>query len=315
MIEDLGHGVHCIDTGYLRPGLAASFLVRDGDETAIIETGTPRSVGRILKAMSLAGVAPESVRWIIPTHVHLDHAGGAGALLAHCPNARMLVHPQGLRHMTDPARLVAGAVAVYGQAVFDQLYGTVVAASPERVLAADDGSAWALGSRLLRITDTPGHARHHFCVWDEGSTGWFTGDTFGVAYQELYTAGRPFLMPTTTPVQFDPEALHRSIHTLMAVSPSRFYLTHFGLLENAPGLADELRADIDSYVRLCRDTPQGPEAEADLITRLTAHTVAQLRTRGCRWRRAALERFLRFDMDLNAPGLLGWQARQAPSPR
>ena len=121
MIEDLGHGVRCIDTGYLRPGLAASFLVQDDNETAIIETGTPRSVGRILKAMSLAGVAPESVRWISPTHVHLDHAGGAGALLAHCPNAQMLVHPHGLRHMVDPARLVAGAVAVYGQDMFDRL--------------------------------------------------------------------------------------------------------------------------------------------------------------------------------------------------
>ena len=113
--------------------------MQHGDETAIIETGTPRSVGRILKAMSLAGVAPESVRWIIPTHVHLDHAGGAGALLAHCPNARMLVHPQGLRHMTDPARLVAGAVAGYGQAAVDSLYGPVVADPPERVRAADGG--------------------------------------------------------------------------------------------------------------------------------------------------------------------------------
>jgi len=310
MIEDLGHGVRCIDTGYLRPGLAASFLVQDGDETAIIETGTPRSVGRILKAMSLSGVAPESVRWIIPTHVHLDHAGGAGALLAHCRNARMLVHPQGLRHMVDPARLVAGSVAVYGQEVFDRLYGTVVPAPADRVLAAEDDSRWSLGGRQLRILDTPGHARHHFCVWDETSAGWFTGDTFGVAYQELRTKGRPLLLPTTTPVQFDPDALHRSIDALMAANPSRFYLTHFGRLENTPALADELRAEIDCSVQLCLAAPDGPDAEEALVARLTEHTIARLRECGCSWKRSALERFLSLDLGLNAPGLLGWRARQ-----
>lgn len=313
MIEDLGTGVYCIDTGYLRPGLAASFLLRDGEEAAIIETGTPRSVPRILKALSLAGVAPEAVRWIIPTHVHLDHAGGAGALLAHCPNARLLVHPRGLRHMVDPAQLVAGAVAVYGADTFTRLYGTVVPAPAERVLAADDGSRWQLGSRTLRMQDTPGHARHHFCVWDEASAGWFTGDTLGVAYRELAADGRAFLMPTSTPVQFEPDALQASIDTLMAASPARFYLTHFGMLENTPGLVDGLRAEIDSYVQLCLETPPGPQAEAQLVETLIAHTVAKLRERGCRWQRAALERFLGFDMGLNAPGLLGWRSKHRAS--
>ncbi len=313
MIEDLGNGVACIDTGYLRPGLAASFLLQDGGEAAIVETGTPRSVRRILKAMALAGVAPEAVRWIIPTHVHLDHAGGAGALLAHCPNAQVLVHPRGLRHLVDPAQLVAGAVAVYGETTFAKLYGSVLPAPAARVLAAEHGSVWELGSRRLRMTDTPGHARHHFCVWDETSGGWFTGDTLGVAYRELAAPdGRAFLMPTTTPVQFEPEALRASIDTLMAAQPARFYLTHFGMLGNVPGLVDALRAEIDSYVRLCAAAPQGPEAEATLVSMLSTHTVARLRERGCGWRRAALERFLRFDMDLNAPGLLGWRERQRP---
>ena len=311
MIEAIGHGISCIDTGYMRPGLAASFLLQHGDEAAIIETGAPRSVGRILRGMAAAGVAPESVRWIIPTHVHLDHAGGAGALLAHCPNASLLVHPRGVRHMIDPTHLIAGSVAVYGQQRFDALYGTVVPADASRVVAASDGSDWSLGSRVLRIRDTPGHAKHHFCIWDEASASWFTGDTFGIAYRELCFDGIPFLMPTTTPVQFDPAALHASIDLLMAAEPSGFNLTHFGHVALRAGLEQTLHAEIDSYVRLCLAAPAGPQAQAALQESLTAHTVERLRAAGCRWRFGAIARFLAFDMDLNAAGLLSWRETAA----
>lgn len=316
MIEDLGQGIGCIDTGYARTGLAASYVIRDRGEVAIVETGTARALTRILEALEGAGIAAEAVRYVIPTHVHLDHAGGAGALLAHCPNAELLVHPRGLRHLVDPERLVAGAMAVYGAERFERLYGKVVPADPARVREAADGSRWSLGSRTLLVRDTPGHARHHFCLWDPGSGGWFSGDTFGIAYPELAFGGRPFLMPTTTPVQFEPEALKQSIALLMEAAPRRMYLTHFGAIEPDAALAAGLCAEIDHFVALALGTEAGPDAEERLRTALEARAIERLARAGCRWQREALARFLAIDSDLNAQGLMHWrQAAAGAMPR
>ena len=311
MIEDLGEGVGCIDTGYARTGLAASYVLQDHGEVAIVETGTARALPRILAALDTAGVARESVRYVIPTHVHLDHAGGAGALLAQCPNAELLVHPRGLRHLVDPARLVAGAVEVYGEERFRRLSGAVVPADPARAREAPDGSRWQLGSRELLVRDTPGHARHHFCVWDPGSEGWFTGDTFGIAYPELAFGGRPFLMPTTTPVQFEPEALKRSIALLMAAGPRRMYLTHFGPIAPDAAMAATLCAEIDAFVALARELGDDPGAGERLRKALEDRAITRLGRAGCRWQRAALARLLSIDSDLNAQGLMHWRQTAA----
>lgn len=314
MLETLSHGIHCIDTGYTRPGLACCYLLLDGAEAAIIETGTARSVPRVLAALAHAGVAPEAVRYIIPTHAHLDHAGGAGALLQHCPAATLLAHPRAARHLIEPARLIAGATAVYGAERFARLYGEVVPAPADRVRVADDGSAWELGSRRLLMRDTPGHARHHFCVWDEASRSWFSGDTFGIVYPELHLDSGPFVLPTTTPVQFEPEAFRDSVRLLMAAEPAYFHLTHYGRVAASVDLARALLDQIEEYVELARVHADGDEAEARLREALTLATLARLRAAGCAWREAALRCFLALDMDLNAAGLLHWwrgRAREA----
>jgi glyoxylase-like metal-dependent hydrolase (beta-lactamase superfamily II) len=306
MLETLSHGIHCIDTGYTRPGLACCYLLVDGGEAAIIETGTARSVPRVLAALAHAGVAREAVRYIIPTHAHLDHAGGAGALLQHCPDATLLAHPRAARHLIEPARLVAGATAVYGAERFARLYGEVVPAPAARVCVADDGSTWQLGSRRLRMRDTPGHARHHFCVWDEASRSWFSGDTFGIVYPELHLGSGPFVLPTTTPVQFEPDAFRDSVEALMAAEPTCFHLTHYGRISATAALAQALLEQIEEYVDLARGHADGDDAEARLREALTRATLARLRRAGCLWSEAALRRFLALDMDLNTAGLLHW---------
>ena len=183
MHEQLDHGIFCLETGYHRPGTACCYLLVDHGEAAFIETGTARSVPLLLEALAQAGLTREQVRYVIPTHVHLDHAGGAGALLQHLPAATLLVHPRGARHLIDPTRLIEGAQQVYGAARFAELYGQIVAAPAERVCEALDHSSWPLGNRHLLIRDTPGHARHHFCIWDEASRGWFSvGYYYGWAW-------------------------------------------------------------------------------------------------------------------------------------
>lgn len=306
MYEALEHGITCIDTGYQRPGMAACYLVVDAGEAAIIETGTAHSVKRVLGALQGAGVAPEQVRYIMPTHVHLDHAGGAGALLEHCPEATLVAHPRGARHLIDPTRLIEGANQVYGAARVAELYGEVRPAPADRVLAAEDGSRWPLGSREFEIRDTPGHARHHFCVWDTTAGGWFPGDTFGIAYRELYCNGKPFLFPTTTPVQFDPEALCASVELLMSYEPATCYLTHFGAIRVMRALADALIEQIGDYVHL---SAHGDETQM-LTQALADYTVNRLRAAGCDWEETRLRSFIAPDMELNAQGLVTWKRSQ-----
>src|SRR5690606_23693744 len=148
-------------------------------------------------ALEAAGLTPADVDWLILTHVHLDHAGGAGELMACLPNARLVVHPRGARHMIDPSKLWAGALAVYGEEEMQRSYGTLRPIPAERVVEAPDGHVVELAGRALRCLDTPGHARHHNAIHDEPSGCVFTGDTFGLSYRELDSARGPFVIPTT----------------------------------------------------------------------------------------------------------------------
>jgi glyoxylase-like metal-dependent hydrolase (beta-lactamase superfamily II) len=207
----LDHNIIQIDTGYLRPGLAACYLIIDNNRAAVIDTGVEQTCDRVQAVLADQGLTFNNVDFIVPTHVHLDHAGGAGKLMQLCRNAQLVIHPFGSRHMIDPARLIAGAEAVYGKQGLRDSVGEIIPVDENRVIEADDMYRFRLGERELLVLDTPGHARHHFCVWDEQSRGFFTGDTFGIAYPELDCDGHSFIFPPTTPVQFDPPAWHASI--------------------------------------------------------------------------------------------------------
>ncbi len=180
-------GIDLIDTGFQRPQFDASYLLIDAQRAAFIDTGTNTSVPRLLATLSARGLGPEAVDWVIVTHVHLDHAGGVGQLMQHLPHARLLVHPRGAPHLIDPTRLIAGAQAVYGEQAVTRAYGTLVGVASERVTQSHDGMTLQLGTRILQLFDTPGHARHHHCIWDARSQSIFTGDTFGLSYPELDT--------------------------------------------------------------------------------------------------------------------------------
>ncbi len=308
--REIAPGVILVDTGYFHAGVAAAYLVRGRDSSAVVETGTALSVPRILAAMAAHDVRRDEVSHVIVTHVHLDHAGGAGALLRELPRATLVAHPRGARHMVDPSGLVAGAAAVYGgEEALRKLYGDVVPAPPDRVVEAPDGFALDLGDRPLRFLDAPGHARHHFVVHDEATRGFFTGDTFGISYREFDGPAGPLLFPTTTPIQFDPPALHASIDRMLACRPARMYLTHFGMLEGPlEKWADELHRAIDEHARVARSAPGGPGRERAIRDGLAAQLLRALVAKGWRGSPAeALDAF-RADLDLNAQGLQFWLA-------
>lgn len=309
----LNDGITLLDTLQERPGMAACYLLERGEDLAFIETGTAPGVPRLLAWLDEHGLARERVRYVIPTHVHLDHAGGAGALMAALPKARLVVHPRGARHVVDPTQLIAGATAVYGEAFMRQTYGEILPVAEARVLPAPDGTRLPLGDEDLLFIDSPGHARHHFCIYDTVSRGLFTGDTFGLSYREFDTAQGPFLMPTTTPVQFEPEAWQQTLDRLMALDPQRLYLTHYGRVEDVPRLATTLRAGLDRYQALARAVPGGAASHrhAALRKALEQETLSELRSHGCTLDTASCLRLLETDLELNAQGLGVWLDRTA----
>ncbi len=305
-VQSLDHGVHAIDTGFHRDRFDAAYLIEQAGRAAFIDTGTHFAVPRLVAALQALGLAPDAVDWVIPTHVHLDHAGGAGGLMRKLPQARLVVHPRGARHMIDPTALWQGATGVYGADEMARAYGQVVPVPAERVLPSADGMVLSLAGRALRFADTPGHARHHHCIWDERSRGWFTGDTFGLSYPELATARGAWILPSATPVQFDPPVLRASIQRLLAEQPQWMYLTHFGRIADVPRLGRDLLARLDAMTALALRERDAADRHDALKRGQLEIFVASLAAHGCRLGRREIEDLLAIDLELNAQGMAIW---------
>ncbi len=291
----------------MQPQLAASYLRVQHGEAAFLETGTAKNRDALLAALATHGVAPEAVRYVIVTHVHLDHAGGASALLSALPNATVLAHPRAARHLIDPSKLVASARAVYGAERFDALYGTLAPIDAARVVALDDGATVPFGDAQLQVIHTRGHANHHFVVVDPAASAVFTGDTFGLAYPRLQRAGR-FAFPSTSPTDFDAAEARRSIERVRTLGMTRACLTHFGAFTDLDVIAAQLTTWIDRSESLMHAAAQRApsEAEAWLRGALTAAMEQSAVDAGLSLD-ADDRALLAFDTDLNAQGL-AWAA-------
>ena len=310
-VHPVGHGIYVVDTGFHRNDFDAAYLLVQDGRAAFVDTGTNFSVPRLLAALEALGLARDSVDWVIPTHVHLDHAGGVGALVRELPVARVLVHPRGARHLVDPSALYAGALAVYGQAEMDRNYGQLVPVEASRIVSSTDGGEVRLAGRALVTIDTPGHARHHHCIWDETSRGWFTGDTFGLSYREFDSPAGAWILPTTTPVQFEPEALQASIARLMARDPQRMYLTHYGCVTDVPRLAGLLLAQLEQLVSRSRALQHAPQRTQALREAVLEVHLSSLAAHGCPMARERAQALLELDVTLNVQGIEAWLDREA----
>ncbi|WP_295407983.1 MBL fold metallo-hydrolase [uncultured Thiocystis sp.] len=312
LVEELAEGIHCIETGLYRHGLAACYLVREGDRLAFVDTGTAHSVPALLAVIAKLGLTPEHVDYVIPTHVHLDHAGGAGGLIAACPKAHLIIHPNGAPHLIDPGKLIAGATAVYGEAAFVRDFGAPTPVPAERIILAEDGQTFDLNGRTLTFLDTPGHANHHGCLFDGRTQGFFTGDTFGIAYREFKTAQGPWLYAPTTPVAFDPDQWLASLDKLMAFAPQVMYLTHYGRVDHPETLVDDLRQSIRDMASLAL-AEQGRadgERQARLKAAIAEHLIASARAHDVDIPDARINELLAVDTELNAQGLHVWLQRR-----
>lgn len=305
---DFRNGIHAFDAGYVRHQLAAIHLIVDDGCAAFVDTGSNASLPNAQAALAQLGLAPECVDYVLLTHIHLDHAGGAGAMMAAFPNARLVVHPRGARHMIDPTKLMAATEEVYGRERARALYGELLPIPAAHVIETTDGMVLTLGRRELAFYDSPGHAKHHVFIHDRAANGIFTGDTFGISYRECDVEGRPFLLPSTTPSQFDPVDLRDSVEHMISLAPEAVYPTHYSRLAPPRPLAEVMLRRLDDFVRLTyaarKDQPDDPLPL--LKENLTRFMLAEARTHGVTLTDAEFLALWDMDIDLNAQGLLIW---------
>jgi glyoxylase-like metal-dependent hydrolase (beta-lactamase superfamily II) len=313
------HGITAIDTEYLYSGHAAAHLIVDARRAAFVDVGPNSAVPYLLGALEQLGIPRTAVDYLLLTHVHLDHAGGAGALLRELPNARALLHPRGAPHMIDPTRLIAGSRAVYGAERFQRLYGELVPIPAERVRVVQDGERVVLGGRTLELIHTPGHAQHHYAIVDQAHASIFSGDTFGISYRALDTPGGAFITPSTVPTQFDPEQHLASVDRLLAYRPESIYLMHFSRVTDIPRLGSSLKEQITDLARIARAHAHDCEPQRGIRADMLAVWLALARRHGVGLSDARIERALAGDLELNTQGLLAWlertRPRQEPSAR
>jgi glyoxylase-like metal-dependent hydrolase (beta-lactamase superfamily II) len=277
---------------------------------AFVDTGTTHSVPYLLAALDELGIERAAVDYLFITHVHLDHAGGAGALLKALPNARAVLHPRGAPHLIDPSKLIASAIKVYGADNYRRLYGELVPLPKERVIITSDLERLRLGTREFEFIFTPGHALHHQAIVDLAHAGIFTGDTFGLSYRELDTARGAFIVPTTTPTQFDPEQLIDSIDRLMAYQPRDLFLMHYSRVRDVPRLGSDLKHQVREFVRIALENAQREDRAAAIAAGMRELWQDQARAHGCALTAEQLEEILGKDVDLNVQGLVAWLERR-----
>jgi len=311
-IDGYDNGIYAIDAQFGRPMCAAIHFVVDHGHAAIIDTAHNASIERTLQAVAQLGLTREDVDYICLTHVHLDHAGAAGALMREFGKAKLIVHPHGARHMIDPSRLLDGVRAVYGDAETKRVYGELLSVPEERVIAAPDEMPIQLGNRELICLDTPGHARHHLCYYDKTANAIFTGDVFGLSYRELDVDGRQSVLVSSSPVQFDPQAMHDSIQRLLALRPNVLYLTHFSQLREPTAHGDDLHRLIDAYVAVAEQAgPDGEERCQRIVDGLWRIYDAEAQRQGWTLPRDEMRALLAVDAQLSAQGLDVWLKSRA----
>ena len=299
-------GISVIDSEYYSKDFAAIYLLKQKSKVIIIETGTNYSVPHVKEALSQVGLSFSDVSYVIPTHVHLDHAGGAGLLMMQCQNAALVVHPRGARHLIDPSKLVAGAKAVYGENKFKEYYGEIFPIDANRVIQADDNFILDFDGRELRFIDTPGHARHHFCIWDKATKSMFTGDTFGISYRDLDHQDELYILPSTSPVQFDPEALIQSINRIMEFKPERVCLTHFSAIKPTKKVTNKLIESIHFVSNLAIKYADKDDSESIIYKKMMDYFLEGLNEIGFQNNDYAKDR-LSLDVLINTQGLIYWQ--------
>ncbi|MDE3021100.1 MAG: MBL fold metallo-hydrolase [Pseudomonadota bacterium] len=300
-------GIFGVDCRFMRQGMACAHVLIESGRALVVDVGTAYSVDEIVLALKQAQIPLEKVDYVLLTHIHLDHASGAGKFMRLAPEARLVLHPLGARHMVNPSRLIEATIEIYGSEKIEAHYGPIIPVEASRIIHAPDGFELDFHGRKLKFLDTPGHARHHCSIVDASSQSIFAGDTFGVSFREFDTDFGPFIFPTTSPAHFDLEAAHTSIDRLMGHNPKYFYLMHYSRIPATSHLAQQMHEFLDAFAELALQVPgSGKRREQVLYEELMQFLLTRLQKHGSKLEKARMLQLLEGDVRLNAQGLLVW---------
>lgn len=235
MTETSGSGVHTIDAHMHGKEHNLSCYFLPAERPTLVEPGPESSLDNVVAELERLGVGPEDLAWIVVTHVHLDHGGGAGKLAARFPNATVVVHEQGARHLHSPDRLVASATRVYGEENMAMLWGSMTPVPPERLRSVDEGDTIDLGGgRVLDVMYTPGHAKHLMCLVDSDTGGVFVGDAVGITLPHSH-----LVRPTVPPPDIDPDLIVSQLERLQRRGVTSINFAHFGIDHDVDAMLDQ----------------------------------------------------------------------------
>ncbi|WP_174733750.1 MBL fold metallo-hydrolase [Mesobacillus harenae] len=307
--EKLAENLYLIDDYDLKMEERTGTYVLTEQDLTLIETCASPSVPKILKGLNLLGLSPENVKYIIVTHIHLDHAGGAGLLLTHCPQAKVVVHPKGIRHLEDPSRLIAGAKSVYGER-FDELFDPILPVASEQLIVKNDRESLTIGPDCtLTFYDSPGHSNHHFSIFHPNTSGMFTGDTAGIRYPQLVREGIELYLPSTSPNQFSPEKMLHSLELFKSLSLKYIYFGHYGMSSNP----EEVYKQVEDWLKVFLEEAESAFLEGNEFLEKVFMTTERLQNRvaiyllekGIDRNHQAFE-ILSLDLSVSAMGLIDY---------
>jgi glyoxylase-like metal-dependent hydrolase (beta-lactamase superfamily II) len=305
----LSEKIHLIDDYDLRMTERTGTYVLMEEQITLIETSASPSIPYILAGLKELEVNPEDVTYIIVTHIHLDHAGGAGLLLTHCPNAKVIVHPKGARHLADPSRLILGAKAVYGDK-FDELFDPILKVPEERLIVKNNGDSLLLSEKLtLRFYDTPGHANHHFSIYHPEANGIFSGDTAGIYYPQIAREGIEFYLPSTSPNQFDPDKMLKSIELYKGLGIEKIFFGHYSMSENPAEAFKQVKFWLNVFLEEAKQAAAtGSEAEeqTQLLTDRLYNRVRSFLTEQGLNEDHPINELLQLDVSVSSMGLVDY---------
>ncbi|TKC18487.1 MBL fold metallo-hydrolase [Robertmurraya kyonggiensis] len=312
-VEKLADNIYLIDGFDLNmPDRTGTYVLTESELT-IIETSASPSVPYIIDGLHELGFSPKDIKYIIVTHIHLDHAGGAGLILEQCPEAKVIVHPKGKRHLADPSRLIAGARAVYGDK-FDSLFDPLIPIPEDRLIEKNDQETLIISEDCtLTFYDTPGHANHHFSIHHPKVNGMFTGDTVGIRYSTLLEEGVEFYLPSTSPNQFDPNKMLASIELCKSLNLSGIFFGHYGLSKNPNEVYKQVAFWLNKFIEAGKKgysegttfEEQAQITAEELIQKVTLH----LEELGVS-RTHEVHNVLKLDMEVSSMGLIDYLHKQ-----
>lgn len=307
---DLGHDITLIDLFDLKMTERTGSYVLRAEELTIIETSASPSIPYLLDGLKKINIDPTEVKHIIVTHIHLDHSGGVGLLLQSCPNAKVYVHPRGKRHLADPSRLIQSAKMVYGEK-FDELFDPILPVPEDRLVTMEDGETLDIGGRILTFYDTPGHANHHFSIHDSLSNGIFTGDTIGVHYSKASTDDFVFVLPSTSPNQFDPNVMLQSLRRIEKLNVDYIFFGHYGNTHLVEQVYNQIRHWVPKFVqsgeKVLNEFPEASmEYQVDLLAKMLDEMVGTFLEGKHMTRTNEVYQYLQLDLQVCSMGIIDY---------